>query len=84
MNNNTSIKQNKLLRFLIALILVISMSAQILAPHITVYAGGVDSNSISNGSDTEERSAGASQREQSIRTAASSFGKRISIFDPAG
>ena len=54
MNNNTSIKQNKLLRFLIALILVISMSAQILAPHITVYAGGVDSNSISNGSDTEE------------------------------
>lgn len=38
MKHNTSTKSNKVLRFMIVLMLIISMSAQILIPHITAYA----------------------------------------------
>lgn len=38
MKHNTSTKSNKVLRFMIVLMLIISMSAQILIPHITAHA----------------------------------------------
>ena len=38
MKHNTSTKSNKVLRFIIELMLIISMSAQILIPHITAHA----------------------------------------------